>query len=204
MIVKHTSCTVTKPAPTDFGGSVLNDRGYDPKIHHRRSIRLKEYDYSQPGAYFITICVHNRERIFGNIVNGNMKLNIYGKVVTTYWGNLSRNYPYLELRALVVMPNHVHGILVIKSDLAGKCKNHSIPDIVRSFKTFSSKRINELRNTKGIPLWQRNYWEHIIRNQSSFNRIYEYIMTNPLRWYLDKENPFCDGEDDFDHWLDSL
>lgn len=100
------------------------------------------------------------------------------------------------------MPNHIHGILIIKSE--SKNKGNSIPDIIRGFKTFSSRRINEIRKKSGIPVWQRNYWEHVIRNQDSFNRIHDYIMANPMRWHLDKENPDHYGIDDFDHWLDSL
>ena len=131
-----------------------------------------------------------------------MESNIYGKIVFTHWHNLKRYYNDLELSTFIVMPNHVHGIFVIKFAETGK--RYLISDVVRSFKTFSSKRINELRKMSGTPVWQRNYWEHVIRDQNSFNRIHDYILTNPLRWHLDKENLHHDGEDDFDRWLDSL
>lgn len=173
---------------------------YNPEKHHRRSIRLKEYDYSKPGAYFITICTHNHESVFGKIVDAEMELSIYGKIVSTYWRNLAKYHKHLELSAFVVMPNHIHGIVIIKSD----CAKVSIPEIVRSFKTFSSKRINEIRDTPGTPSWQRNYWEHVIRDENSLRRIYEYIKTNPLRWHLDRENTNREGEDEFDRWLDGL
>jgi putative transposase len=171
-----------------------------PEKPQRRSIRLKEYDYSRPGAYFVTICTHNREPILGNIVNGKMELNLYGKIVSTRWRSLRRRHKYMDLDAFVVMPNHFHGIIVIRSGT----KRDAVPDIVRGFKTFSARRINQERGTPGNPVWQRNYWEHVIRDQDSFRRIHDYISTNPLRWHLDRENPQREGEDRFDRWLDSL
>ena len=182
----------------------MDERSYDPEKHHRRSIRLKEYDYSQAGAYFLTICTHNHESLFGKIVNAEMRLSAYGRIVFNRWLSLPRYYAHIELIAFTVMPNHVHGIVMIKSDSNGLAKTHSVSDIVRSFKTFSSRRINEVRGTLGVPVWQRNYWEHIIRDKDSFSRIYDYILTNPLRWHLDRENPHREGEDDFDWWLDRL
>ena len=182
----------------------MNGKSYDPKKHHRRSIRLKGYDYSQSGAYFLTICTHNREPVFGKIANAKMELNIYGRIVSARWHNLPRYHVYIELDAFVVMPNHVHGIVVIRSDSTELAKRRPISEIVSGFKTFSSRRINEVRGTSGIPVWQRNYWEHVIRDEDSFSRIHDYILTNPLRWDLDRENPHRKGEDDFDRWLDSL
>jgi len=182
----------------------LNDRFYDPEKHHRRSIRLKGYDYSQSGAYFLTICTHNREPMFGEIVHGKMELSIYGRIVSARWRNLPRYHAYVDLSAFVAMPNHIHGIMVIRFDPTGSAKHRPISEIVRGFKTFSSRRINEVRGTPGIPVWQRNYWEHVIRYQDSFNRIYDYIITNPSRWHLDRENLHRRGEDDFDRWLESL
>ena len=182
----------------------MNNKSYDPKKHNRRSIRLKEYDYSQPGAYFITTCIHSHEPIFGSIINAEMKLNVYGAIASKRWNNLPRYHHHLEISAFIVMPNHIHGILVIKSDSRRMVKGQPVSEIVRDFKTFSSRRINEMRGTPGMPVWQRNYWEHIIRDEDSFKRIYGYILSNPLRWHLDKENPYREGEDDFDHWLDSL
>ena len=180
----------------------LVDRPHNSVESYRRSIRLKGYDYSQPGAYFITVCTHNRKPVLGRIMDAKMELSDYGRIVSARWLNLPRHYSHLELNAFVVMPNHIHGILMFRStELA---KRHPVSEIVRSFKTFSSRRINEIRDIPGIPVWQRNYWEHVIRDQESFKRIHDYILTNPLRWHLDKENPQCVGEDDFDHWLDGL
>ena len=180
--------------------------------HHRRSIRLEGYDYSQSGAYFVTIYSYNREAMFGEIVDGEMVLSRYGRIVLTDWQNLPKRHSHIELDAFIVMPNHVHGIVVIK-DIPVKAdsgmvsetaKRTPLPEIVRGFKTFSSRRVNRARRMVGIPVWQRNYWEHVIRNQEAFNRIHEYILTNPKHWQLDRENPNRMGEDDFDRWLDSM
>lgn len=86
---------------------------YDPEKHHRRSIRLKEYDYSRPGAYFVTVCTHNREYLFGNVVNDEMLLSEYGKIVENVWYNLTNHYQNIKLDKFIVMPNHIHGIIVL-------------------------------------------------------------------------------------------
>jgi REP element-mobilizing transposase RayT len=96
-----------------------NDMTYNSDIHHRRSIRLKDYDYSQAGAYFVTICTWNKEYVFGEIDSGNMSLNAYGQVTTTCWRDLPKHYPHIELDEFVVMPNHTHGIIVINHVGAG-------------------------------------------------------------------------------------
>ena len=182
----------------------MNDGHENLEKYRRRSIRLKEYDYSQPGAYFLTICTHNRTPLFGQIVNAEMELSKCGKIISVRWRNLPRYHAHIELDASIVMPNHIHGIVVIKSDSIKRPKRRPISEIVRGFKTFSSRRINEIRDTPGFYVWQHNYWEHVIRDQDSFNRIRDYILTNPLRWDLDRENPHRKGKDDFDGWLDSL
>ena len=174
-------------------------QAYDPEIHHRRSIRLKEYDYSLPGAYFVTVCTHNREYLFGNIVNDEMVLSEYGKIVEDVWYNLTGHYQNIKLDKFIVMPNHIHGIIVlIDVDIVGAgfkpaptdlIKYYPLSEIVRAFKTFSARHVNELRKTPGIPVWQRNYHEHIVRNENELNRIREYIINNPLRWQFDRENP---------------
>jgi putative transposase len=199
---------------------------FDPKIHHRSSIRLKGYDYSQAGAYFVTIVAWQREMLFGEIADGEMILNRYGKIVLNAWMDLPNHYRHVELGAFVIMPNHVHGIILLNdggweplhngrggSPVSGKTnlpdgliagteplpasqtrpyvtvKRHGLPEIVRAFKSFSARRINRLRRTEGIPVWQRNYYEHIIRSESEMDRISRYIETNPLRWVDDDENP---------------
>ncbi len=171
---------------------------YDPDIHHRRSIRLKDYDYSQAGAYFITICTQNRECLFGEIKDGQMRLNEMGKITAIEWENTSVLRPNIELDEWVVMPNHFHGIIIILDgrgtarraptavEQFGKPVSGSIPTIIRSFKSAVTKRINEYRQMVGAKLWQRNYWERIIRNETELNHIREYIHNNPDSWEQDK------------------
>ena len=175
----------------------------------RRSIRLKDYDYAGPGAYFVTICTNGRRFVFGHVCNGEMRLNEYGQAVQARWSGLPDHYANVELDAFVVMPNHVHGIIVIPDVGAGLRparkgpihKPQALPEIIRAFKAFCSRRINEMRGTRGAHVWQRNYYEHVIRDERSLNRIREYIVANPERWDLDRENPERRGEDEFDRWL---
>lgn len=165
------------------------------------------YDYTQPGAYFITIIAHQRRCVFGAVVDGEMWLNDAGRIAEQCWQEIPAHFPHVELHACVVMPNHVHGIIWITGNGAvgarhamplpesavmeqfGKPVSGSIPTIVRSFKSATTKRINEMRGTPGAPLWQRNYYEHIIRNDNSLNRLRQYIITNPVRWAMDTQNP---------------
>lgn len=180
------------------GGSPLQT-GRSPL---RRSIRLQGYDYSQAGAYFVTICTHNRECLFGDIVHGEMRLNDAGRVVADEWLKTAEIRTEIELDAWVVMPNHFHGILVI-ADCRGDRRvartirpvaptgpqPRSVGAVMAGFKSAVTKRINQLRQSPGAKLWQRNYWEHIVRNEPELNRIREYIRNNPARWELDKLCP---------------
>ena len=197
---------------------------YSPERHHRRSLRLPGHDYSHPGMYFITICIRGREFLFGEVVRGEMVVNEYGRVVHTCWEEIPCRFRHVELDAFVLMPNHIHGILVIADRVEAAPRVGAIhelplqsderyriarrrmlvPKIVGRFKMNAAKRINDLRNTPGVPLWQRNYYEHVIRSEGTLHRIREYILTNPLRWELDQENPARRGEDEFDRWLASL
>ncbi len=167
---------------------------YNAEIHHRRSIRLKGYDYSQNGAYFLTVCTHNRECLLGEITDGEMVLNEYGKIVDECWRGLPNHYQNMQLDYFVVMPNHFHGIIMINTVGAGlkpaptKTK-HGLSEFIRALKTFSSKQINQIRNTPGISVWQRNYWEHIIRDEKSLENIRNYIINNPAQWEEDENNP---------------
>lgn len=178
---------------------------YNPEIHHNKSIRLKGYDYSSEGAYFVTICTKNKECFFGNIVNGNMILNEIGLIVKNEWENTAILRDNVFLDAFVIMPNHIHGIIVINND-SGRCVLQYAPTekqqintkfqspsknlgaIVRGFKSTTTKQINKLRNVTDSSLWQRNYYEHIIRNEKALNNISKYIIENPLNWKFDKEN----------------
>jgi REP element-mobilizing transposase RayT len=168
---------------------------FDPKIHHRRSIRLKGYDYTQSGAYFVTIVAYQRECLFGEIVNGEMQLNEFGKIVQRAWFDLPKHYPHIELGTFCIMPNHIHAVIIIvgvgdvRVGLKSAPTRHPLSEIVRALKSFSARRVNELRRTKGIPVWQRNYYEHVIRSEEDHNRIHLYIESNPANWMEDNENP---------------
>lgn len=190
---------------------------YDPNKHHRHSTRLKQYDYTASGAYFITLCTHQRECLFGEIVDGSMQLNPLGLVVEAHWQNLSKYHPRLRLDEFVVMPNHMHGILFLvnevdpavgagfgdhldgltdntlakpaPTDAALLTQGHSISEIIRGFKTFSARQINQIRHIKGVPVWQRNYYDRIIRNEASLQQIRQYIQNNPLSWQQDQLHP---------------
>jgi REP element-mobilizing transposase RayT len=157
---------------------------YNPEIHHRKSIRIKEYDYSQSGYYFVTICVKNRLQLFGKIENGEMILNEFGVIVEDIWFDLPNHILNLQLDYYYIMPNHLHCIFILNENVGAGSKPaldtrdskraglepaptkfHGLSEIIRQFKTFTSKQINILRNTPGVPIWQRNYYEHIIRNE---------------------------------------
>lgn len=200
----------------DGDGNGVKSFGFD-----RRTIRLRGYDYSQPGVYFITVCARERESLFGQVVGNLMERNESGEIVSSYWGELANRYTEATLDAFVVMPNHMHGIVLVgairelplrgapargsslltsSSDRLQR-RNMLVPKMVGWFKMNAAKQINHLRGAAGTPVWQRNYWEHVIRDEESLNRIREYIATNPARWHLDAENPLRDGNDDFDKWL---
>ena len=190
---------------------------YDAAKHHRRSIRLPGYDYRSPGAYFVTLCVQGRECLLGEVVDGEMRLSEWGKIASHYWMRIPDHVNHVQLDAWVVMPNHLHGIVLIVGrgeaspgrsastddltpggakpqgkDIAGDAsplQSGSLGAIVGNYKSVSTRRINRVRGTPGIRFWQRNYWEHIIRDERSLNRIREYIQNNPARWAEDQLHP---------------
>ena len=198
---------------------------YNPNIHHRRSIRLKWYDYSQSGLYFITICTQDRKNLFGEIKNGKMKLNIFGKIAKKEWENTAEIRKNCSIGEFIIMPNHFHAIIsmdyqIENQNKIGEFKSpaQTIGSIIRGFKGATTKKIkeyfinnydnnkennngtgelqfaptkeiidfigNKISNKKSI--WQRNYWEHIIRNENSYIKISNYIINNPLNWIEDK------------------
>lgn len=181
--------------------------------HHRRSIRLPEYDYAQCGAYFVTICTWGREPLFGEIRDGTMQPTSYGLSAAACWQAIPAHFPQARLDAFIVMPNHVHGIIMIDEPdpLAGAhvgaqhaaplhtsppptppqphVKSGSLGAIVRSYKSAVTREVNLLRQTPGAPAWQRSYYDHIIRHERALNAIREYIWLNPARWAADRENP---------------
>jgi REP element-mobilizing transposase RayT len=160
----------------------------------RKVLRLKSYDYSKTGGYFITICTHNRRSLFGEVINQEMWLNEAGEINEQWWLKLRNKFSKISLDSYIIMPNHLHGIIMINSvgaihELPLLRRQMLIPKMVGYFKMNSAKYINKLKDIKGIPLWQRNYYERIIRNENELSRIREYIQNNPLKWDLDRENP---------------
>ncbi len=191
-----------------------------------KSPRLADYDYSQEGAYFVTVCVQGRLSLFGKVIDGTMRLNQAGQMIGKWWGELERKFKSLKIdEYFVVMPNHFHGIVWVmeeeprfranststpgKSPLPGAQGGHAGPPLRRMVQWFKTMTTNEyIHGVKehGWPgfqesLWQRSFYDHVIRNEASLNRIREYISTNPLRWDLDRENPRSRGSDEFDRWL---
>ena len=190
---------------------------YNPNIHHRRSIRLKGYDYSQKGLYFVTICTQNRLELFGEINNGEMILNDAGKMIKKIWNNIPHDLPNIHLHEFIIMPNHFHAIIQIvgADSISVQMNSISVPTdtknqankradmesapaislstVVQSFKRHTTivyikmVKQNILRPFKKR-IWQRNYWEHIIRNENEYQRISQYIINNPQKWQQDKFN----------------
>ena len=184
----------------------------------RKRNRKAGYDYTRPGAYFVTICTQGHVCLFGQVIDGIMHLNDFGLIVAEAWEDLPRHYPHVQLMSFVIMPNHVHGILWLYRFVAGErdmgpspvlplttltppidptqyplsddpMLRHGLPEIIRAFKTFSARRINRMRHVRGERVWKRSYWDRIIRDQDEFNRIAEYIRTNPQRWKEDTLHP---------------
>ena len=168
---------------------------YDPNIHHRRSIRLEGYDYSQAGVYFVTICVQSWKRLFGNIARDKMVLNDAGRMMQTVWDELPDRFSNIALDEYIVMPNHFHGLVVIISggNENGAATSVLIGNIVGAFKSIATNAyIRGVRRCGWMlfpdHLWHRNFYERIVRDENELNRIREYIVTNPARWELDGED----------------
>lgn len=186
---------------------------FDPVRHHRRSIRLRDYEYAAPGAYFLTICAEGRACVFGDIVDGEMRPNHAGRTMADWFDELNRAFPGVRTDASIVMPNHFHAIVIVGADLcvrpdqtdrqvdpadlgthAGVPLRVSLASVVQWFKTMTTNAYIRGVNDQGWPrfdrrLWQRNYYEHIVRNNIELERIREYIRFNPARWTEDRENP---------------
>jgi len=161
-------------------------------LKRRKSLRLKSYDYSSSGAYFITVCSYKKGLLFGEVSNDQAITNSFGLTVKKCWDDLPNHYPQINLDSFIVMPNHVHGIVWLMHEAVGAGLRPAptpLSEIVRAFKSFSGRRINELRKTPSLPVWQRNYYEHVIHDEEDLNKIREYITNNPLKWALDEENP---------------
>ena len=173
-------------------------------LHHRRSMRLAGWDYSAAGAYFVTVCSEDRAHLFGEIVDGKMRVNAVGAVVAETWLWLPSQYPYVTLDEWCLMPNHLHGVLIlagkggsrtVTGDAAGDgtalavhARRKPLGRLIGAFKTVSTKHINQLRDTPARMVWQRNFWERVVRDDAEMDRIREYIGDNPARWGLDELN----------------
>ncbi|MEA5417544.1 transposase [Synechococcus sp. BA-132 BA5] len=152
---------------------------YNPEIHHRRSIRLQGYDYSQSGAYFVTICTFQRQHLFGEVNNGEMQLNVTGQIISAIWQKVPQHFPNVELDQFILMPDHLHGIIVI---LEQADTLYSLATIIQNFKSSSARKINKINQNLGVSIWQRNYHERIIRNDQELHLQREYVLTNPENW----------------------
>ena len=243
MVCNQGACNA--PLPDNLARILPGTMTFNPNLHHRRSIRLPGYDYSQAGAYFITICTHERMPLFGEIVDGVMTLNAAGNIVNEEWHTTGQIRHQIALHEFVIMPNHIHGIIQLvgarctRPDCIGPnctCPDYINPDemradsdeqpariqpgrvqraptvpsptsiiqptptvppasiiqrtptvgdVVRGFKSSVTKRVNALPGVSGQRIWQRNYYEHIIRNEDAYLKIAEYIQTNPQRWETD-------------------
>jgi len=172
--------------------------------YHRGSIRLPEHDYSSPGVYFITMCLQDRECLLGEIVSGAMRLSENGMIVDKYWQAIPDRFPGAQLDDYVIMPNHVHGIIIIGDNnntvgaihelpLRMRRRTMVLPRVIGYFKMNTAKQINQMRRMPGRAVWQRNYYEHVVRNGRALSKIREYIRRNHLNWSSDVENPGYSG-----------
>jgi REP-associated tyrosine transposase len=172
------------------------------KQSRRHSLRLQDYDYSQEGAYFMTICTHKKVAILSVIVNGATRLNRFGNVVNKCWLAIPYRFPNVEIDTFIVMPNHFHGILVIHDCSRGEVtspipkgaetaplRRYTLGQIIAYFKYQTTKFINQICHTPGNRIWQRNYYEHVIRNENDLNDIRQYILDNPVKWGMEENNP---------------
>ncbi len=176
---------------------------YDPAKHYRRSIRLPGYDYTQVGAYFVTIVTYQRECTFGEVVAGQMRVNEIGAVVREEWLRYAEIRGEIALGEYMIMPSHVHGIVIIRdvgahghAPLPARTRQRptrSLGSFVAGYKAAATRRINVIRGTLGHPVWQRNYYERVIRGDTELNRIRQYIADNPACWEEDVENPSRGG-----------
>ena len=177
---------------------------YDPNIHNRRSMRLKGYDYSIPGAYLVTVVTQRRAELFGNVVNSKMQLNAAGEMVQRIWMEMPIRFPSIAMDTFVAMPNHIHGIIIMGgADAESRATTRVAPtqdgrirlgDVVGAFKSLTTLEYTRgVRDMNWAPfhgrLWQRNYYEHILRNDASLQKYRRYIVDNPIQWPIDRENP---------------
>lgn len=157
----------------------------------RKTIRLRAFDYATPGIYFVTICTRDRRLVLGQVADMEVVLSHAGRIVEQTWLDLPRFYPAVVLENFVVMPNHLHGLVALREPLdsaAPPPRPHTLSDVVRGFKSMSSRAVGTAAGGS-TPLWQRGFYERIVRNEAELARIRDYIDTNPIAWANDPENP---------------
>lgn len=163
------------------------------ELHDRKRTRLAGFNYSNSGGYFITLVTHERINLFGEINNGVMVTNAIGRIVCDEWVRTTEIRPYIQLDEWCIMPNHFHAIVLINKSFTPVTGSsfhrtpHSLGSIIAGFKGSVTKRVNGINGSQGSPVWQRNYYDHVIRDDVDLNRIREYISNNPAKWELDKE-----------------
>ncbi len=181
---------------------------YDRDRHHRQSIRLRGHNYASAGIYFITTCTHNRECLFGTVDEGSMKLTDFGKIISEEWQKSWKIRPEFQFHEWIVMPNHFHAIIQIKIEnsteslatsivqddrgilpIEKRMRPKSISSLMAGFKSSTTKRINQVRDTPQHPVWQRCFYDYIIRNEIAFQRVENYIRNNPIAWHQDQLHP---------------
>jgi putative transposase len=191
----------------------MNPESYDKSKMHSRSMRLKDYNYSQEGAYFITICAYNRQHIFGDIINEQMNLNRYGETAFSCWQQIPEHFGNVDLDVFAILPNHIHGIVSIsearhampliddKLRAFGERVPGSISTIIASYKSATTKVIHSLPDSSHRQIWQRGFYDHVIRDDNDLDQIREYIEANHLLWSQDHENPENTGLSDIEKTL---
>jgi putative transposase len=170
-----------------------------PFLPRRRSSRLPAFDYSQAASYFLTICVQDNRPLFGRVFNGEMALDAFGKIADSCWREIPNHFAGIKLGRHVIMPNHMHGIIVLHGRVRsvatdalsntrafGTLEAKSIPAVVRSYKSAVTKLVRKTTGNAHLRLWQRNYYEHVIRDEDDFRATSEYIRLNPARWKFDE------------------
>lgn len=186
------------------------------ELPNRHTLRYPGFDYRHPGAYFVTLCTHLRRSLFGHVQNGAMLRNACGQAAYDCWQAIPGHIPHVGLDYFVVMPNHLHGILLLNSGTGTACCAPmatrgcfgamiagSLAVIVRSYKSAVTSRIRSLAKDTSLIVWQRNYYEHILRNERELAEVRTYIDRNPLQWSFDRENPETSAADDDLPWEDS-
>jgi REP element-mobilizing transposase RayT len=169
--------------------------------HGRKDMRLRGYDYSQAGAYFVTLCLERRQCLLGSVVDAEMRLSALGQMIEQVWADLPHHYAHVELDQFILLPNHLHGIVFLTGDSTGGRPRRAVdlPKLITGFKIFTTREHRKgsvIGRWQGIEgkLWQKSYFDRVIRNDRELKALREYIANNPLRWHLDRENPEYQGQ----------